>query len=299
MSRRGLLVRLTGTQTAARFAQYKNGIVSILYCFDPYIWGGKMVKKTWGKIILSTLIVAASLFYSGVAQAGAPPPFTKSFVPDTINVGGVSTLTFSISGPGVPALNNMAFTDTLPAGVVVASPTNQSQTCMSGMLSATPGSNMLSYSGGSVAGGTSCTISVDVTSNTAGMHVNTSSLLTFNMSGMAGPATDTLTVNAMGIPTVPQWGVLLLTLSLLAMATWQLAGRPIAVIGGSSDTLSSLPTHSQWLTSILIGQVIATLGLGVYALLIGPLVPHDGVGAFLAGLLIGVMVECYRRSSGR
>ncbi len=55
-----------------------------------------------------------------------------------------------------------------------------------------------------------------------------------------------------------------------------------------------MPRH-QWLTSLLVGQGMATLGLVLYALLIGPLVPHDGIGALLAGLLIGVMVECYHR----
>ncbi len=98
-----------------------------------------------------------------------------------------------------------------------------------------------------------------------------------------------------GIPTVPQWGMILLGLSLLAMAMWQLAGRPVLVGSGSSGAVAVLPDRSRWLTSLLIGQGIATLGLLLYAGLIAPLVPHDGIGAFLAGLLRGVMVECSRR----
>ena len=60
---------------------------------------------------------------------------------------------------------------------------------------------------------------------------------------------------------------------------------------------AALPAaESQWPSSLLFGQGITTLGLVSYAVLVGPLVPHDGLGAFLAGLLLGVMVEGYRRS---
>ena len=249
--------------------------------------------------VLSTLVVVASFFYVSIAQAGAPPAFTKNFAPDPINVGGTSTLTFTFNNNTGTPRSNMAFTDNLPAGVVVASPTNQSQTCVGGMLSATSGSGTLSYAGGSVAANTLCTIQVDVTSSTVGTHVNTSSTLTYTPGGPSGPATDSLTVNAVAIPTLPQWGMILLTLSLMTMATWQLAGRPIAVGSGPRSMGMPPPGHQQWLTSLLLGQGIATLGLGVYALLVGPLVPHDGVGAFLSGLLISVMVECYRRSASR
>jgi len=57
-----------------------------------------------------------------------------------------------------------------------------------------------------------------------------------------------------------------------------------------------IPTLPQWLTSLLLGQCLVSLGLLVYALLIGPLVPHDGVGGFLARMLTGVTLEGYRRS---
>ena len=57
-----------------------------------------------------------------------------------------------------------------------------------------------------------------------------------------------------------------------------------------------IPTLAQWLTSLLLGQCLVSLSPLVYALLIGPLVPHDGVGGFLAGILAGAMLEGYRRS---
>ena len=46
----------------------------------------------------------------------------------------------------------------------------------------------------------------------------------------------------------------------------------------------------------MLGQVTTTVGLGFYALLGGPLVAHDGIGAFLAGVLLTVINEGYRRA---
>ena len=47
---------------------------------------------------------------------------------------------------------------------------------------------------------------------------------------------------------------------------------------------------------MLLGQVAATIGLGFYAVLVGPLVAHDEIGTFLAGLLLAVIIEAYRRT---
>ena len=57
-----------------------------------------------------------------------------------------------------------------------------------------------------------------------------------------------------------------------------------------------IPTLPQWLASLLLGQCLVSLGLLVYALLIRPLVPHDAIGGFLAGILTDVTLEGYRRS---
>jgi hypothetical protein len=98
---------------------------------------------------------------------------------------------------------------------------------------------------------------------------------------------------ATGIPTLPEWGLILLTLSLVAIATWQLAAVPALAAGVSGTVMMS---GGSWLTSMLLGQVTATVGLGFYAVLVGPLVAHDGIGAFVAGVLLAVSIEGYRRT---
>ena len=123
-----------------------------------------------------------------------PPDFSKSFTPAIIASGGTSTLTFTIDNTASAlAATGLAFTDCLPAGVVVADPSNASPTCSGGSLTAGAESGTITYSGGSVPAGASCTIQVDVTSNTLGTHQNITGDLT-SSSGNSGLALADLTV---------------------------------------------------------------------------------------------------------
>ncbi|THB78879.1 MAG: IPTL-CTERM sorting domain-containing protein, partial [Desulfobacteraceae bacterium] len=124
------------------------------------------------------------------------PLFGKAFSPGAIPYDGTSTLTFTIdntaSALGATALD---FTDNLPAGMTVASPANASTSCTGGTLTAASGSGVISYSGGTIGTGASCTVQVDITSTTPGTHTNTSGDLT-SSSGNSGTATDSLTVDS-------------------------------------------------------------------------------------------------------
>ena len=152
------------------------------------------------------------------------PVFSKAFSPDTIASGGNSTLTFTIDNTSnTAAASSLAFTDTLPAGVSVATPANTANSC-GGTLTATSGTGLITLSGGTVAAGTTCMISVSVTSVTSGMHLNTTGDLTSSL-GNSGAASDTLTVpgpslDAVEIPTLNQWGLLILG-SMLAFLAWR------------------------------------------------------------------------------
>ena len=95
------------------------------------------------------------------------------------------------------AVGNLAFTDALPAGVSIATPANTTSTC-GGTLSAPNGGPAISLSGGGVAAAGSCTITVDVTGGTVGVHTNLTGDLTSD-AGNSGTATDDLTVDA-GLP---------------------------------------------------------------------------------------------------
>lgn len=124
--------------------------------------------------------------------------FTKAFSPDSVVSGDTSTLTFTIDNSLNGALEFfISFNDNLPAGLVVASPSNASSDCDEfgpPTITATPGSSVISFSGGSVAANSSCTFSVDVMAQTAGPKGNTSGEIFFGGTETGGRASATLDV---------------------------------------------------------------------------------------------------------
>jgi len=127
------------------------------------------------------------------------PAFSKAFAPASIQTGDVSTLTFTIdnSALAVPA-TALDFTDNLPAGMEVAATPNASTTCTGGTLTAVAAAGVVSYTGGTIAAGASCTVDVDVTATAAGALVNTTGDLTSSL-GNSGTAGATLTVTQPGL----------------------------------------------------------------------------------------------------
>ena len=125
---------------------------------------------------------------------------SKAFSPAAIFPSGISTLTISVANTasGALALSGIALTDTLPAGVAVAATPNASTTCGGGTVTAVAGGGSVALGGGSVAAGATCTISVNVTSAVAGVHVNTIPAGAFTShqgATNATPASADLTVN--------------------------------------------------------------------------------------------------------
>ncbi|MGA2820793.1 MAG: hypothetical protein ABSF61_09085, partial [Anaerolineales bacterium] len=133
----------------------------------------------------------------------APPAISKSFAPNPILAGSISTLTFTITNPNAgTTLTGVAFTDVLPSGVQVAAPPNASTAgCNASsipiFLPATADTS-LSFSSGSIAGGGTCRVNVDVTAG-GGSYPNTSSPVSSTNGGTGNTATDRLTVTGVGL----------------------------------------------------------------------------------------------------
>ena len=122
------------------------------------------------------------------------PGFSKSFSPAVIPPGGTSTLTFTIDNSANGANEFLVgFSDKLPENMIIATPANASTTCGSGTLTANAGADTISYSSGTITAGATCTLSVDVTTTTAGPFVNISGELN-TFSGSSGKATAGLNV---------------------------------------------------------------------------------------------------------
>jgi hypothetical protein len=107
----------------------------------------------------------------------------------------------------------------------VADPANAMTDCGAGTVTANPGDTTVDFSGGSVAAGMACTVSVDVFSTTLGANVNVTEVLSSSL-GDSAPATGTLTVagSVTEIPTLGTWSLLLLMLGLGLLGVWRLRG---------------------------------------------------------------------------
>ena len=189
-----------------------------------------MRRTVWGalpsfpKSSLTVRTGATISLNSGPPSVTAVPTLGKAFSPATINAGGVSTLTVTLSNPD-PAVATLTgpLVDTLPSGVVIAPTPNASTTCGgSGAPVAAAGSSTVTLPAGrSIPVNGSCTLTVDVTSGVGGSHVNTlnaGALVTSNGNN-AAPAVATLLAfaAATSIPTLSDWAMLMLAV-LLAIA---------------------------------------------------------------------------------
>ncbi len=192
----GALSSLTGTSFLTLSGGDLAGNASCMFNVTlqmPAAVSAGMYPNTTSALFASGLQVADPA--TDTLEVEPPPTFAKVFAPDIIAAGGVSTLTFTIDNSASAVVaTNLAFLDSLPSGVVVASPNNASTTCTGGTLTAVAGSGMIQYAGGSVMPMLSCMVSADVTSAAAGVFLNTTGDLTSD-SGNSGPASDTLTVN--------------------------------------------------------------------------------------------------------
>ena len=125
--------------------------------------------------------------------AASPATINKTFQHLSIPVGGTTNLTFTLTNPNhVVSFTGVAFTDTLPVGLVVSTPNGLTTTC-GGSVTATAGLNVISASSVPLsAPGGSCTITVSVTAVSGGVLLNTTSSITSDQALPGGPAKATL-----------------------------------------------------------------------------------------------------------
>jgi hypothetical protein len=120
----------------------------------------------------------------------SPPLISIAFGAASIIVGNTTTLVFTISNPNpTEGLTGIAFIDNLPAGLEVGPVPGVLDLCTAGTVTAIAGSSQISYFGGSLAAGASCTITVTVKGTSAGTKQNQTDPITARESG-AGLASN-------------------------------------------------------------------------------------------------------------
>jgi uncharacterized repeat protein (TIGR01451 family) len=151
------------------------------------------------------------------------PTFTKAFGVATMPEGDTTSLTLTLSNvDSFLDAESVGFTDTFPSGLLVVTPTDAATSCTGGTLTAVAGSGAVTYTGGEISAGGSCTVTVSVTSVLDDTYVNTTGDLTTSL-GNSGTASDTLIVTpapvvdfdkAFGVSAMAQGDTTLLTLTL-------------------------------------------------------------------------------------
>ena len=129
-----------------------------------------------------------------LAPSSVPPQIVKTFGVASIPQNGITSLTFSISNPNSgSSLSGISFTDNFLAGLAIAGVSNLTNNGCGGTVTGAPGASLVSLSGGTLAGGASCTVSLNVTGTSVETITNSVSV-TSTQTGAGNTSTATLVV---------------------------------------------------------------------------------------------------------
>jgi len=192
---------------------------------------------------------------------------TKAFFPPTVNPGSFSTLTITLQNTHPSPITNTILTDNLPGtvtnGVVVAPIPNASTTCAGGNVTADPGSQTITMTGGTIpaqAGGVPgiCTINVTVQGNDSNATPSnrTNRIPTANVSGTLQSTGATIN------PTTEAVAVLRTEILTIGVVK---GFNPVLVYGGAYSTMSVqlVNPNNTTLTGIAFTDDMALLGAGM------------------------------------
>jgi LPXTG-site transpeptidase (sortase) family protein len=117
----------------------------------------------------------ADLTSSLTVTGGGGPSISlvKGFDPLTVFGGSASTMSIKLINTSNVALADIAFTDNMPNGMILANPVNFNVGACGGILSAVPGANSFSFSGGTLPALGDCTLTLSATMTVNGNLTNT------------------------------------------------------------------------------------------------------------------------------
>lgn len=169
-------------------------------------------SRGWLRTTLAAALLCAAMTAAPAAR-GLTLTLTKAFGAASIPVGGSTSLTFTLHNFSGTTQTAIAFTDTLPSGLAVATPNGLTGSCGGGTITATAGGTTISLSGATLTAATSCTFAVNVVGTAVGVQNNSTSAVTAT-GGAGSSATASITVTA----PVPVMGPMALALFALLLA---------------------------------------------------------------------------------
>jgi hypothetical protein len=124
-----------------------------------------------------------------------PPSLSTSFGLAGISPNVTFPLNFTIANPNAStALSAVIFSDTLPAGLSVATPNGLTSTCTGGFYNAAAGTGNISVTIPSLPAASSCTVNLNVIATGIGLQTNTAGPVTSLEGGTGNTATASVTV---------------------------------------------------------------------------------------------------------
>jgi len=128
-----------------------------------------------------------------------PPTVSKAFGAPNIIFNDTTTLTLTVTNANPStALTNVAFTDNLPPGLLISTPSGLVNNCGT-TVTANDGSSFISLSGNTRPANSTCTITLNVRGTTEGAKNNTTTVINSTQGGQ-GLTSNTATVNVLNPP---------------------------------------------------------------------------------------------------
>jgi hypothetical protein len=122
-----------------------------------------------------------------------PPLIATAFAAPSVLLGATTNMSYTLTDANAATQTGVAFSDTLPLGLTIATPNNLASTC-GGTLVANAGASSVSLSSASITGNSTCTITVDVVAGAAGTLVNTTGSVSSGNGGTGTTAQASLLV---------------------------------------------------------------------------------------------------------
>lgn len=153
------------------------------------------------------------------------PTVTEAFSPASVAPNVASTLTITLTNPNAFALTQGALIDSLPAGLTVAASPAAATSCTGSAVSITSTASSAILSGATIPASGSCTVTLSVTSATAGSYTNSIAANAFTTTPAGGNATAASATLAVAAPSSGGGGGALTWLDLLFASGLLIAGR--------------------------------------------------------------------------
>jgi mucin-19 len=259
----------------------QNQFTSISFdvTIDANIPGGTTITNTAG-ISNNGQTIAATNYSSASnpVQVGVltPPTVLKSFGPNPVDVGGVSTMTIQLSNPAanVAVLTGVSFNDVYPPGMINDLSPNPTISCTAGstpgsLVGGVAGANSIGMTNATIAQNGSCTVTARIKSSVAaqGNYTNNTGSITTSNAGTGPGASATFSV---GGPTVATSFTPSLILQGANSTVSYTVSNPTSVVLTGAALSDALPSGMQvaagTVTNSCGGTVTAALGSSSIAL---------------------------------